>query len=522
MISRQNDPEWLNSPATFREMRIVGLILMVSCLLLFSCSPGRHYSPARQFGRSSLERDFGLLRKILESKHPSLYWYTPKDSMDIFFDEAFRKIEDSMTENRFTWQVLAPLMSTIRCGHTSVKASKGYEAWSAGKRFSSFPLHLRIWNDSMIVTGNLNKNDSLIKKGMLITSINGKRTTDLLADMMNHLTTDSRADNINYVRLSSNFPYFHRNIYGLSENYQVTYQDSSGSEKKTSVPLFRISDSAWRSKSRAGIPLKKLPRLSRREKMEKIRSLKTDSTGQLAIMTVNSFLKGHLHGFFRRSFRELNKNHVGHLIIDLRINGGGRISASALLARYISRKPFRIADTAYTARQSLRPYARYLKGGIINEIAMHLISSKKKDGCRHIYQLEKKKIHPKQAGHYDGRVYILTNGPTFSASTLFCNIVKGQPGILLAGEETGGGWYGNNGVLIPDITLPETKIRVRLPLFRIVQYNHVSKTSNGIIPDIKIPPSYNALMQGVDRKMETVKKMIYAEVKEKNQIPIRN
>jgi hypothetical protein len=503
-------------------MRKIGLVIIGSCLLLLSCSPGRHYSPARKFGRGSLEKDFGLLRKILESKHPSLYWYTPKDSMDIYFEEAFRKIEDSMTENRFTWQVMAPLMNKIRCGHTSVRASKGYEAWSAGKRLPSFPLLLRIWNDSMIVTGNLNKNDSLIKKGMLITSINGKTTKELLADMMGHLTTDSHADNINYIRLSSNFPYFHRNIYGLSDNYEVIYKDSSGLEKKSHVPLFKIPDSTWRSKARVGKALKKAPKLSRREKMEKIRSLKTDSTGQLAIMTINSFLKGHLRGFFRRSFHDLKKNQVSNLIIDLRINGGGRISTSTLLARYISRKHFRLADSAYTATQSLRPYSRYIKGGVINDIAIYFISSRKKDGYRHMYQMEKKKIRPKQNRHYDHRVFILTNGPTFSASTLFCNIVKGQPGILLAGEETGGGWYGNNGILIPDITLPETKIRVRLPLFRIVQYNHVPKTSNGIIPDIKISPSYEALMKGVDRKIETVKQMIYAELKEKNQIPIRN
>jgi hypothetical protein len=374
----------------------------------------------------------------------------------------------------------------------------------------------------MIVTGNLNKNDSVIKKGMLVTSINGKSTKELLTEMTGYLTTDSHADNINYIRLSSNFPYFHRNIYGLSENYMVSYKDSSGLEKKKSVPLFKIPDSTWRSKVRAGTSLKKAPKLSRRKKMEKIRSLKTDSTGQLAIMTINSFLKGHLREFFRSSFRDLKKNHVSNLIIDLRINGGGRISASTLLARYISRNPFRLADSAYTATQSLRPYTRHIKGGVINDIAIHFISSRKKDGCRHMYPLEKKTIHPKQNSHYDGRVFILTNGPTFSASTLFCNIVKGQPGILLAGEETGGGWYGNNGILIPDITLPETKIRVRLPIFRIVQYNHVSKTSNGIIPDIKIPPSYEALMKGVDRKMEVVKEMIYTEGKEFNQIPIRN
>lgn len=86
--------------------------------------------------------------------------------------------------------------------------------------------------------------------------------------------------------------------------------------------------------------------------------------------------------------------------------------------------------------------------------------------------LERKTFKPKTKNNFKGKVYILTNGPTFSASALFCNAMKGQPGVTLVGEETGGGWYGNNGIIIPDIVLPNTKIRVRLPLFRLLQFEH--------------------------------------------------
>ena len=105
-------------------------------------------------------------------------------------------------------------------------------------------------------------------------------------------------------------------------------------------------------------------------------------------------------------------------------------------------------------------------------------------------------------------MYVLTNGPTFSASTLFCNAVKGQSNIKLAGEETGGGWYGNNGIMIPDIILPNTKLRVRLPFFKLVQYNHVPKDGRGVAPDIYIPPTVEGVRKGLDRKMLIVKQMI--------------
>ena len=85
---------------------------------------------------------------------------------------------------------------------------------------------------------------------------------------------------------------------------------------------------------------------------------------------------------------------------------------------------------------------------------------------------------------------------------------KGQKNITLLGEETGGGWYGNNGIMIPDIILPNTKVRVRLPLFRLVQYNHTAIKGTGVIPDILVPTSYDALLKGYDKKMEETKKLI--------------
>ena len=80
--------------------------------------------------------------------------------------------------------------------------------------------------------------------------------------------------------------------------------------------------------------------------------------------------------------------------------------------------------------------------------------------------------------------------------------------MLLVGEETGGGWHGNSGIMIPDITLPNTKLRVRLPLFKIVQYKHVPKDGRGIMPDIYIPPTLEGVQKNIDRKMQAVKELI--------------
>src|SRR5882757_5709756 len=123
-------------------------LFFISFCLLVSCATSiKNYDPNKQYPKEKLQQDFTLLQNILESKHPSLYWYTSKDSMDMYFNKYYNAIEDSMTEQRFGWKILAPLVSKIHCGHTSFGMSIKYNKWIAKKRLASFPLYLKIWND---------------------------------------------------------------------------------------------------------------------------------------------------------------------------------------------------------------------------------------------------------------------------------------------------------------------------------------------------------------------------------------
>ena len=480
-------------------------LFFVLCSFFFSCSVSKNYSPTKKYPRQALQQDYLLLKNILETKHPSLYWYTSKDSMDHYFSKYYEAITDSMTELQFAWQILAPLVDKIHCGHTSVGMSKAYSRWAGNRRFASFPLFMKVWNDTMAVTSNLDPKDSIFKRGTLVTSINGISNHALIEKMFDYLPEDGHANNINYIRLSANFPYFHRNIYGLSKKYKVTYLDSAAVEKEDSLAVYIAPKDSIKKDSLVKIERHNIPK---QKKILQYRSLVIDSSGKFAVMTLNTFSNGRLRSFFRRSFKELKKENINNLVLDIRSNGGGRVSLSTLLTRYISRKPFKIADTLYTRCKTLGLYTKYIKGKFFNNVELFFIARKRSDGLYHIRSMEKRFHKPKKVNGYKGDVYVLTNGPTFSASTLFCNYIKGQTGITLVGEETGGGWYGNDGIMIPDIILPNTKTRVRLPLFRIVQYNHVAVKGTGVIPDIYIPTNYEALIKGYDKKMQVVKELI--------------
>ncbi len=372
---------------------------------------------------------------------------------------------------------------------------------------------MKVWKDTMAVFANRNPKDSIFKWGTLVTAVNGVPNKELIHNIFSYLPMDGFADNVNYIRLSGGFPRYHSNIYGLSKEYKVDYIDSATGKKMTTIlPLFEIKkdstkkDSTVKPKQQTAKKEKK--KLTPIQRLEQYRSFKIDKSGKFATLILNSFTKGRIRSFFRHSFKEMRQKNISNLIIDLRVNGGGRVGLSTLFTKYISRTPFKVADTVYSKEKFTGPYTKYLQGNIFNNIAMLFMTKKQADGNYHIGRLERKTYHVKTKNHYNGQAYILTNGATFSASTVFCNAVKGQTGITLVGEETGGGWYGNNGILIPDITLPSTGLRVRLPLFRLVQYKHIAVKGTGVIPDILIPPSYEALLQKRDNKIDAVKQMI--------------
>jgi hypothetical protein len=86
--------------------------------------------------------------------------------------------------------------------------------------------------------------------------------------------------------------------------------------------------------------------------------------------------------------------------------------------------------------------------------------------------------------------------------------LKGQRNVTLVGEETGGGYYGNTAWMIPDVTLPKTRVRFRLPRFRLVVDGSRQKDGRGVLPDVLALPSIEALSKGQDFKTAKAKELI--------------
>jgi hypothetical protein len=462
------------------------------------------YNPARKYAAKELQADYSIFRESLEDAHPSLYWYTPKDSMDFYFEVGKAKLRDSLTEMQFR-NVLAYVISKMRCGHTSARLSRA--AQDAPVQNSSFPLYIKAWPDTVMVMANLNRKDSNITRGVLLKKIDNRPIEQILDSLFSFLSTDGYNTTHKYQSLSngSAFRNLYAAVFGLKARMPVEFIDTAGRLRTATLSMYNPrADTPAVSRPAVDQPSRKE---RRKFELESMRNLRIDTTINTAFLEVNTFTKGYgLRGFFRRSFREIATKQIPNLVVDMRGNGGGSVILSNLLTKYIADQPFTIADTLYAVRRAT-PFGRYRNNNFFNWFFLQFLTKKKKDGYYHFTIFENKKFKPKKKYNFNGTTYILTGGNTFSAATLFAKSLQKQEDVIVVGEETGGGAYGNSAWLIPDVTLPHTGVRYRLPLFRLVIDKDEVK-GRGVVPDVPALPSVDALRRRIDYKVEKVKELI--------------
>jgi hypothetical protein len=502
------------------------IVLTVSWIMIFagallalsSCSVGNAgFSPSKKYSHQQLEKDYDLYQHILEAHHPGLYWYTSKDSMDRYFNWGRQHLADSMTEPEFR-KLLSYVTAKIDCGHTTVRSSKAWSKYSDTVRIGKmFPLSMKVWDKAMVVTASLLRRDSVFRRGTVINAINGRPWQKIVDTLFEFISTDGYNTTHKYQTLSNRgfFGSLYTNLFGLSERYTIQYTDSTGQTKTAVIPVFNPgADTTGRAFRRPGATtrVQPPPQPSKKERKDQqknsVRLLRIDTLSQTAMMDLSSFGRGYgLKKFFRNSFHTMNRLGIKYLIIDVRGNGGGSVSNSTQLSRYMADHKFKFSDSLYAIRKH-SPYQRYIEDHFWNRLFISLFTRKKKDGNYHFGYFERHYFKPKQHDHFYGKVYIITGGNSFSATTLFASSLIKQENVLVVGEETGGGAYGNSAWLIPDVTLPETGVRFRLPLFRLVIDKNVPKTGKGVQPEIYSGPTIENVRSGADYKLDKVTELI--------------
>lgn len=413
------------------------------------------------FGQTSqslgYRNDLMFLKKSLEENYPSFYRFKSKASIDKLFDECIQEIDINTSEKDF-YKTLKLILSSIEDGHLSCSAPDSLQQQIDGKD-KYFPLSLYFTeNNAYVDCSNL----SGFPTGTEITEINGVCVPDIRKKLFNYIVSDGKIETKKYWILNHSFWFYFSLVYGQQKEYRIAYKSSNGQLVKTTVNGALKKDiQCKRLTGEEGNQLVNLKFLHQNIALLRIKTFANDELQNVSI---------DFAGFLDSAFNEIRTTKITSLIIDLRGNGGGRDTYGALLYSYLS-------DATFRYYQQLETVSK-----ILDEKEHPNLS-----------------LQPPHNNHFNGKVYILINGLSFSATSEFCTVAKNNNRAVFIGEETGGTYCGNTSGNFTETLLPYSKFIVFLPTTKYTMVTTDSKNiDRGIIPDYVIKPTIYDLLNKED------------------------
>src|SRR5262245_4794609 len=459
------------------------------------------------------QADFDLMRRALEEAHGGLYRFSTKAEMDKAFDAQRAKLSRPVTKLEFL-AVMAETLARIKCGHTGLTPDGETREAIAGARL--FPLRVLIEGRRLIVFSNDTPDDQTIRPGMEIVGINGRRPSEVLNRILPAMPADGDIETGKLVRIQRNFGQNYWLMVEQSGEFTVKAKDAAG--KTTMAKLAGVKD-ADRAKNQNTVNAETQTNIAKLEWSRENLSLRFLKEPDVAQIRIRGFGGQDYPQWMENTFKTLRERGTKALIIDLRGNGGGADMYGATLVAYLSDKPFRYFDhiNVKTISPSFKEHSDWradregqLREGMDpNPGGGYLVTAKLHPG-----------VAEQQPGKYPflGKVFVLIDGGTFSTAADFCAVTQHLKRATFIGEETGGGYYGNNSGMQVTLTLPNSTSRGRREMYEY--WNAVpgyDGKRRGTRPDHLVETKTANLLRGVDDQLELAQKLAsQAPDKEKN------
>jgi hypothetical protein len=333
-------------------------------------------------------------------------------------------------------------------------------------------------------------------EGSEILSINGVSMKILLKEMRTFVTGDGNGSTAKDWHLSRTAR-FCRLLYalGVRSPFRVTYRATNG--KANTIELEGMTQPDWEKRWFARNPDPK-----------NIADLNFLDDGKIAVLTIRNWYeyvdpehKLTFEDFLKQSFTQMQANGTRGLIIDVRDDTGGADEPGKEFFSFLWDQPFYYyKDIVSNAREfDFFKYDPSAKPIPAKDVELRA------DGkFHHIWHPNLGLQQPIQP-HFAGKVFVLMNGGSFSATTELLSVLHSHKRATFIGEETGGSCYGNtSGIYRANLELPNSKLKLHFGLMSY--YQSVSDDhkyhDRGVLPDYPITHTIEDLMAGRDKDME--------------------
>ncbi|GGD26600.1 S41 family peptidase [Flavobacterium orientale] len=527
--------------------RLLALLVVV---VGFGCGSVEKYNKHIQTAipPEELIEDVNYVQKKLVKLHPSLYWYISEQELNGKFDSLRSEVKEPLTPNEFFFKI-SPVVAAVRQGHMGLrpltkkleKKERKIITKAGTGPLSQFKM---IWEkDKMYVVVNKSQ-DTTIVKGSEVIAINGVTPQQIFSKYKNSYASDGYNTTFIPKQFQKRFSSFLANEIGVQDSLNYVFKNDEVTYTKV-IKRFKVGPKKGDSLSQTQKDSIKLARKSpvAKEKMKKEREHKriygydytakefnktlqfigADST--VAYLKIKNFSSGKIKKVYEEVFAKIKEKQSKTLIIDLRDNPGGRLNEIQKLYSYLVAEEFQfIQEPEVTSRTSL--FANYfnqlpiltypIAAPLYPVFATVMVSKtkKKKDGKLY-FKIKSSKPMEANPLHFDGEVYVLINGGSFSASCIIASNLQATGRAVFVGEETGGAFNGTVAGRMPVLKLPHSKLPLRLGLMDIRPVYKTEQEGRGIMPNVEIIPTVEQRIKGDDPELEYILETVAAPTQTK-------
>jgi len=229
--------------------------------------------------------------------------------------------------------------------------------------------------------------------------------------------------------------------------------------------------------------------------------------GATAVLTIRQFGddpdkdRPRYPDFVEAAFRALDEKRTPGLVIDLRANGGGHDEYAKLLFAHVMDRPF-LYYWALETKKDRYDLFRYTDEtpASADELAKPL--RKNARGWFDVLGHPNRGLQMPKEPRFAGKVAILIDGGSFSATGEVTTAFHFYKKAVFFGEECGSGYYGNTSGFMVLATLPNSRLRIRVPLVLYTMAVDGYPKDRGLVPDFPVRPAIGDILAGRDVVME--------------------